>query len=114
MLWLGIVAKNLYQMKIGFLLGPVQWFPAILFYLLYILGILIFATVPALQDLSLSRALVSGSLFGFFAYATYDLTNLATIKGWPLSITLIDISWGVVLTGSVATLSYLIGKALFY
>jgi uncharacterized membrane protein len=114
MVWLGVMAKSLYQNKLGYLLGPVQWFPAIVFYLLYIAGILIFATIPALETASLSRALIYGALFGFFAYATYDLTNLATIKGWPLSITLIDILWGVFLTGSVATISYLLGKSLFY
>jgi uncharacterized membrane protein len=114
MVWLGVVAKRLYQDALSHLLGPVQWGPAILFYLLYIVGIMIFAVHPGLTAGSLSKTVLYGALFGFFAYATYDLTNLATLKGWPLSITLIDICWGVVLTTSVATLSYLIGRALFF
>ncbi len=113
MTWLGVIAKNLYQAKIGFLLGPVNWTAALTFYLLYIIGIIIFAVAPALEAGSLHRAVVLGALFGFFAYATYDLTNYATIKNWPLTLTLIDMLWGTILTGSVATLSYLIGKHFF-
>ncbi len=114
MVWLGVIAKKLYQDALGHLLGPVQWGPAILFYLLYIVGIIIFAVQPGLTAGSLSKTILYGALFGFFAYATYDLTNLATLKGWPLSITLIDITWGVVLTTTVATVSYFIGRALFF
>jgi uncharacterized membrane protein len=110
MTWLGVIAKDIYQSKLGFLLGPVNWPAALTFYFLYIIGIIIFAVAPALEAGSLQRAMVLGALFGFFAYATYDLTNYATIKDWPLTVTLIDLLWGTVLTGSVATLSYLIGK----
>ncbi len=110
MVWLGFIAKNFYQAKLGYLLGPINWPAALLFYFVYIVGILIFAVVPALVVGSLSKALILGALFGFFAYATYDLTNYATVKDWPLSVVIVDIMWGIVLTGSVATLSYLIGK----
>lgn len=113
MLWLGIVAKDLYQKQLGHLLGPVQWPAAIIFYLIFIAGILIFAVLPALEARSLVKAMMLGALFGFMAYATYDLTNLATLKNWPLQIALIDIAWGAVLSGSVATISYFIGKWLF-
>ena len=110
MTWLGLVAKNFYSSQLGALLGPIQWSAALVFYFLYIVGILVFVVVPALERGSLQYALVYGALFGFFAYATYDLTNLATLKNWPLAITLADMAWGVVLTSSVSTVSYLIGK----
>lgn len=110
MIWLGVVAKDFYQDKIGFLLGPVNWTAAILFYLLFIIGIIIFAVAPALEAQSVTKVIILGALFGFFTYATYDLTNLATLKDWPLSVVIIDIIWGMVLSGSVATASYFIGK----
>lgn len=114
MLWLGVVAKDLYQEKLVHFLGPVNWTAAIVFYLIFIVGILIFAVVPALESQSLMKALVLGALFGFIAYATYDLTNLATLKDWPMIIVVVDMLWGAVLSGSVATASYFIGKSLFY
>lgn len=110
MVWLGLVAKNFYQDKIGYLLGPVNWPAAIIFYLLFIVGIIIFAVAPALEAQSLSKVIIYGALFGFFTYATYDLTNLATVKDWPLIVVFVDIIWGMVLSGSVATVSYFIGK----
>jgi uncharacterized membrane protein len=111
MLWLGVVAKDFYQAKLGYLLGPINWPAALTFYFIYILGILMFAVVPALTSgAPYTKALIMGALFGFFAYATYDLTNYATIKDWPLRVVIVDILWGIVLTGSVATLSYIIGK----
>jgi uncharacterized membrane protein len=113
MIWLGFVATKFYQSQIGFLLGPVNWPAAIVFYLLYIVGIIIFAVSPALEAQSLGKAMLLGALFGFFAYATYDFTNLATIKDWPILVTVVDLIWGTVLTTSVAAVSYLIGKSLF-
>jgi uncharacterized membrane protein len=106
--WLGVVARGFYRKELAEFLGPVNWPAAIVFYLLYIVGILIFAIVPALRTESLMHAVIFGALFGFFAYATYDLTNLATLKNWPLTIVVVDIIWGAVLTGSVATVSYLL------
>lgn len=113
MLWLGIVAKGFYQEKIGHLLGPVNWPVAIVFYLLFIVGILFFAVLPALEVGSLGKALMMGALFGFFTYATYDLTNLATLSGWSYSLAVVDIIWGTVLTSTVATAGYIIGRSLF-
>lgn len=110
MVWLGFVANKFYQSQIGWLLGPVNWTAAALFYLIYIAGIVIFAVYPALQAGSLSKAVMLGALLGFFAYATYDLTNLATIKDWPVLMVVIDLLWGTVLTGAVAAASYYIGK----
>ena len=110
MLWLGLVANKFYQSQLGFLLGPVNWPAAIVFYLLYIVGIIIFAVHPALIAGSFGKAVLLGALFGFFAYATYDFTNLATIKDWPLLVTLVDLVWGSVLTGSVAAGSYYLAK----
>jgi len=110
MLWLGTVATKFYQSQIGFLLGPINWTAAIIFYLLYIVGIIIFVVHPALETQSVQKAIVYGALFGFFAYATYDFTNLATIKDWPVLVTIVDLAWGTILTGSVATVSYFLGK----
>ena len=113
MVWLGFVARGFYQEQIGHLMGPINWPAAVTFYLIYIVGIIIFAVAPALDAQSLSKAIMLGALFGFFTYATYDFTNLATLKDWPLTVVLVDVAWGAVLSGSVATVSYLIGRALF-
>ncbi|WP_297086050.1 DUF2177 family protein [uncultured Draconibacterium sp.] len=111
LLWLGIVAKNLYHKYLGsFLSEQVNWTAAIIFYLLFVAGILIFAVVPALNKQSVQHALIMGALFGFFTYATYDLTNLATLKGWPLPIVIIDITWGTVLSASVAFCGYYLSR----
>jgi uncharacterized membrane protein len=111
LLWLGVVAKGLYNKYLGNLLSEqVNWTAAIIFYLLFIVGIFIFAILPAVDKASLSKAIVMGALFGFFTYATYDLTNLATLKGWPLTIVLIDITWGVVLTATVSAAGYTITR----
>jgi uncharacterized membrane protein len=111
MLWIGVLAKGFYRNNLGHLLRPdINWTAALIFYLLYIVGILIFATVPALEKQSLRQAVVLGALFGLFAYATYDLSNLATLKDWPVKIVFVDILWGMVLTASVAAASFFIGK----
>jgi uncharacterized membrane protein len=113
MIWLGFVARGFYRNHLGHLLRPdVNWTAAIIFYLLYILGILVFAVMPALEKNSLRQAALLGGLFGFFAYATYDLTNLATLKDWPVIVVWVDIAWGVVLTASVSTASFFIGRWL--
>lgn len=110
LVWLGLVANKFYQSQLGYLLGPVNWTAAIIFYLLYIVGIVVFAVNPALVAGSLGKAVILGALFGFLAYATYDLTNLATIKDWPVLVTVVDLIWGAVLTGSVAAISYYLAK----
>ncbi len=107
MLWLGFVAKNFYREKLSFIFtGEVNWPAALIFYLIYIVGILYFAILPALNTGNWNLALLNGALLGFLCYATYDLTNMATIKQWPLIVVVVDIIWGTVLTGSVAVLSY--------
>lgn len=111
LLWLGVVARGLYNKYLGNLLSDqVNWTTAIIFYLLFIVGIFIFAILPAVDKASLSKAIVMGALFGFFTYATYDLTNLATLKDWPLTIVFIDITWGAVLTATVSAAGYTITR----
>ncbi|KIH76552.1 membrane protein [Geoalkalibacter ferrihydriticus DSM 17813] len=113
LLWLGVVAKNLYQKNLAHLLSPtVNWPAALLFYFIYIAGIILFAVRPALAGQSLSQAALWGALFGFFTYATYDLTNLATLRDWPINVVIIDIAWGTLLCTLVASVSYLIGRWL--
>ncbi|MGB9439673.1 MAG: DUF2177 family protein [Desulfobacterales bacterium] len=112
-IWLGVVAKSFYQKNLKYILSPnVNWTAAIIFYLIYIAGILIFAVLPALAKDSLRHAALWGALFGFFTYATYDLTNLALLKDWPIVIVIVDILWGVVLCSAVATLSFFVAKWL--
>ena len=113
LLWLGIVAKNFYQNNLAHLLSPaVNWPAALAFYFMYIAGIILFAVKPGLDAGSLAKAAVWGALFGFFTYATYDLTNLATLRDWPLKVVFVDIAWGTVLCTLVASGSYLIGRWL--
>jgi len=107
LLWLGILARDFYQRHLGYLMRPqVNWVAAISFYLLFIIGIVIFGIKPALEAQSPFRALVYGALFGFFTYATYDLTNLATVRDWPFVVTAVDLAWGTALCGGVAWISY--------
>jgi uncharacterized membrane protein len=109
LIWLGVLAKDFYQRRLGYLMRPqVNWAAAILFYLIFIVGIVIFAVKPALEVQSPVRALAYGALFGFFTYATYDLTNLATVRDWPVIVTVVDLIWGTVLCGAVAWGSYLL------
>ncbi|NQW37509.1 MAG: DUF2177 family protein [Flavobacteriales bacterium] len=109
MIWLGIIAKSLYQKYLGhFLSNDVNWTAAFVFYGIYIVGISIFAIYPAVDKASALNAIYMGALFGFFTYATYDLTNLATLKNWPLTIVFIDILWGSVLSAIVSLSGYYI------
>lgn len=113
MVWLGLVAKDFYQKQIGFLLSKeVNWIAAIIFYLIFILGLVVFVITPALNDGDWKKALLMGALFGVVCYATYDLTNLATMKGWPLMVTIVDLVWGGVLSGSVSVLTVLLAKKI--
>jgi len=112
MVWLGLVAKNFYRRQLGGMLSPkVIWPAAIIFYLLFIAGLLLFVVVPA-QGNAL-QALWKGSLFGLITYATYDLTNLATLSNWPLTVTLVDLAWGTVLGGAVSFFSTILNRGLF-
>lgn len=111
MIWLGIVAKGFYRKYLGPFLSPqVKWGAAIIFYLLFIAGIIIFVVQPGLAKGSLGRTLVLGVLFGLMTYATYDLTNLATLKDWPIIVVIVDILWGMVLSASVGCISFLIAR----
>lgn len=113
MMWLGWLAKGIYQKTLqGFLSDQVKWPAAIIFYLLFIVGIFIFSILPSVEKNSLKNAILLGVLFGFFTYATYDLTNLATLKNWPIKIVFIDIAWGAILTGIVSTAGFYIVKFL--
>jgi uncharacterized membrane protein len=102
-LWLGVIAKALYQQGIGHLMAAQPRLgAAVLFYLLYAAGLLVFAVAPQVQDAAWGKTIVMGALFGFFAYATYDLSNLATLRDWPLNLTLVDMVWGSVLSAASA------------
>ena len=110
LVWLGFVAKGIYNKWIGNFLGEVNWTAAIIFYLLFIAGVSIFVIYPASQKQSLNYALTYGAMMGILTYATYDLTNLATLKGWPWQIVLIDITWGAVLCMIVSAAGYFINQ----
>ncbi len=105
MVWLGFVASNFYKSRLGDLMGPINWPAAIIFYLVFLVGLTFFAIYPAAMKGSVITALTLGALFGFFTYATYDLTNLATLRDWPLSVSIVDMIWGTVLGGAVAAVT---------
>jgi len=107
LVWLGVVARNFYRQHIGHLMSAeVNWGAAVLFYAVYIAGIVFFAIKPAFESGNPARALAYGAAFGFIAYATYDLTNQATMRDWPVLVTVVDLAWGTALTATVAFLSY--------
>lgn len=113
LLWIGFVAKDFYAKQIGSLLKPdVNWVAAISFYLLFIVGLVIFVIGPATLKGSWTHALLFGALFGLVCYATYDLTNLALTKDWPLLVTIVDLIWGAVLAASVSVATYFIASKL--
>jgi uncharacterized membrane protein len=113
MIWLVLVAKKFYQEHIGFLMKPdINWPAAVIFYLLFIIGLVIFVISPAVEKHSWVHALLYGALFGLITYATYDLTNLATLKDWPLLVTVVDLIWGTVLASSVSLITYFIANKI--
>jgi len=113
MLWLGLVARSFYQQQLGFIMAPsVNWFSAAIFYMLFIVGILFFVVIPGLESNSLKATLLRAALFGLITYATYDLTNLATLKNWPVLLSLVDMFWGTVLSVGVSFVSFMAGKRL--
>ena len=105
MVWLGLVASNFYKSQLGNLMGPINWPAAIIFYLVFLVGLTFFAIYPAVLKNSLMTAAILGGLFVFFTYATYDLTNLATLRDWPLSVTIVDMIWGTILGASVTVVT---------
>ena len=111
--WLSLVARGLYQKQLGYLLAPsTNWLVAFLFYLLFVFGLLVFVVIPGLETGSLQSTLLRAALYGLITYATYDLTNLATVKDWPILITVVDLGWGTILSTIVSLLSYWIGRLM--
>ena len=105
--WLGLVAKTFYQDKLGHLLrADVNWLAAIVFYLLFVLGMVVLVIWPAVEKQSVVRALKLGTLLGVVAYSAYDLTNLATMKGFPVLVAVVDIAWGAFLCAGVCSITY--------
>ena len=112
--WLSIVANKFYKSQIGSLLLDKPSMPAaVAFYIIYVIGIVVFAVSPALEKGSWQYALGYGALLGFVAYATYDLTNLATLKGFNVRLVIVDMLWGTFLTGAVSLIAYLAVKQWF-
>jgi len=104
MLWLGVIARPVYKKYLGHLMKEhVNWTAAIIFYLLFLIGLLIFVIVPAHERGSTGHAALYGALYGFFTYLTYELTNYAVIQDWPFGIVIVDIIWGAVLCCVVST-----------
>lgn len=113
LVWLLLIARRLYKAKLGHLMAEkANWLAAVVFYLIFIAAIVFFVVEPALAADSLPYALGVGAFFGLVAYATYDLTNLATLKAWPISITIIDLVWGTFLSSATAALTMLISRRL--
>jgi uncharacterized membrane protein len=109
-LWLGVVAPKFYKSQIGFILAKnPNWIAAVLFYLLYIAGMVVFVTG---REGTLLQAAMRGALFGLVCYATYDLTNLATLEGWPIAVTLVDLFWGTFLGAATALVAVWLGRVL--
>jgi uncharacterized membrane protein len=107
-IWLGLVARGFYKEQLGSLMKTnINWTAAVIFYLLFIAGLVLFVIEPGVEKNSFTRLVAYAALFGLVTYATYDLTNLATIKGWPLNITIIDLIWG-------ASLSVIVSSAVYY
>jgi uncharacterized membrane protein len=107
MIWLGVMANRFYRPSFGDIaLAGVNLTPAIVFYLLYPIGLTIFAVSPALKSGTIGSAILYGALFGFFTYATYDLTNQATLRNWTLQLTVVDVAWGTILAALAAAGSF--------
>ena len=111
--WLGIIARDFYKSNLGYIMGPVNWTAAVVFYLLFLVGVNYFALWPAIKSNSTQLALLNGAFFGFICYATYDLTNLATLDKWPLNVVIIDMLWGAVLGALVTLIGFKIMQTWF-
>lgn len=110
--WLSVMAKRFYNPNIGHLLADAPRFvPAGIFYILYIFGVVFFVVSPALASgAGFLKIFLSGALLGLFAYATYDLTNQATLKDWPTMVTLVDLAWGALLTGTITVIAVVVSR----
>ncbi len=113
LLWLGVVARSFYKAQMGHLMrSDVNWAAAIAFYVIFVCGIVVLVAWPAIEGRSMAQALMLGALFGLVTYAAYDLTNLATLRGFPLTVALVDLAWGTVLCATVSGATYLAGSRL--
>jgi uncharacterized membrane protein len=113
MAWLLLVARKFYSVHLGFLMRPdIGWTAAILFYLIFIAALVTFVIIPAIEKNSWIYAMAYGAFFGLVTYATYDLTNLATLKDWPLLVTVVDLIWGMVLAGSISVITYFVNTRI--
>ena len=111
--WLALVARTFYRRYLDWLMAThPNWLAALAFYLLFVVGVLVFVVVPGVEDGSLRTTLLKGALFGLIAYGTYDLTNQATVKNWPLTITVVDMVWGTALSVAVSYVGFVGGKWL--
>ncbi|MGD8494919.1 MAG: DUF2177 family protein [Gemmatimonadales bacterium] len=106
--WLGVVARAFYRQQLGDLLRPdPRWGAALVFYALFVAGVVLFVTLPAIDRGSLGRAVAMGALFGLVTYATYDLTSLAVMRGFPVLVAVVDLAWGAAISAAVAATGYL-------
>lgn len=111
--WLLFATRKMYQTFIGHLMGEVKMAPAVIFYVIYVIGVTFFVTMPGIEQSSLAYTLLAGALFGLVCYGTYDLTNLATLKDWPLTMTIIDLIWGTAVTAVTTGIVYFINMSVF-
>ena len=113
-IWLGLVAPKFYKSQIGHLMSEKpNLIAALVFYLIFIVGVVYFVINPAIEAQSISKLLIGGILFGFITYATYDLTNLATLRDWPITVTIVDLIWGTTLSTLIGLFTYLIYNAIW-
>lgn len=113
-IWLGFVAPKFYKDQIGHLMADKpNLIAALVFYLIFIVGIVYFVVQPAVDQQSITKLLIAGALFGFITYATYDLTNLATLRDWPLKVTIVDLAWGTTLSTLIGLFTYLIHNTIW-
>ncbi len=105
-IWLGVVASGFYKSQLGFLLADSpKWAAAVVFYLLFVFGLVVLVIAPGVREGSLGRAVARGGLFGLVTYAAYDLTNLATVKDWPVVVTVVDLVWGTAVSTATTFLT---------
>ena len=113
-LWLGLIAKPFYDKHLGYILrSQVLWAAAILFYLFFLLGLVVFVIAPAVESGSLVKAILLGLFFGFITYQTYELTNYALVKDWPFIVVIVDIAWGMVLSALVSAVTFILATKVF-
>lgn len=110
-LWLGVISKNFYKEQIGHIMKEnFNIYAAFVFYALFVAAVIYFVVNPALIKNDVYKALIGGLLFGFITYATYDLTNYATLENWPLKVTIVDMLWGAFITGTVSVITFVVSK----